>query len=397
MFGKLFGGSGNKKPAHQKTDITRRFNLIGRVGQGSMSKVWKAVDLLTGKSVAVKVLEKEKTAKFESRFQGLHKPSEGEVALSLNHPNIVRTFEFGWTTDDEMFLVMEFVEGVGLALLVDLQNEEMKRYRLRYMIQIGDALDHFHQQNWIHRDICPRNVMISDEKTAKMIDFGLAVPNTPEFRRPGNRTGTASYMAPELIKRQPTDQRIDIFSYAVTCFEMYTRRFPWDAGLTIDAALQHINKPPIQLTTLVPTVDKQIAAAIMKGLESDPDRRWQSIADMVNEIREAEARLVRAARAAQAARARASGMTPAEELPVRPPALLPSEKEDSESHAPARHSDSALSDSALSDSALSDSARVPSRPPKLDPRTQARTAKKATKSKRRSADDDVDLNEMFGD
>lgn len=304
MFEKFFV----KKPTRPQTDISRRFNLIGRVGQGSMSKVWKAVDLQSGRTVALKVLDKEKTLRFEERFKGLNKPSEGEIALTLNHPNIVQTYEFGWTTEDEMFLVMEFVEGVGLALLVDLQNEEMKRYRLRYMIQIGEALNHFHQQNWIHRDICPRNIMVSDQKSAKLIDFGLVVPNTPEFRRPGNRTGTASYMAPELIKRQPTDQRLDIFSYAVTCFEMYTKRFPWDAALTIDAVLQHINKPPVEITTIVQGIDKQIAAAIMKGLKANPDERWQKVSEMVAEIRDAEARLVRLAREAAA---KAAGAKPA--------------------------------------------------------------------------------------
>jgi len=164
MFEKLFG----KKSAHEKTDIERRFNLIGRVGQGSMSRVWKATDLKTGNKVAVKVLDKEKTARFESRFKGLSKPSEGEIAVSLKHPCITVTNEFGWTTEDEMFLVMEFVEGVSLSLLVDLQNDEMKRFRLRYMIQIGEALNYLHQQNWIHRDICPRNVMISDEKKCQV-------------------------------------------------------------------------------------------------------------------------------------------------------------------------------------------------------------------------------------
>ena len=195
MFSRLFG----KKNSHERTDISKRFNLIGRVGQGSMSKVWKATDLQTGRTVALKVLHKEKTAKFEARFQGLHKPHEGEIAASLDHPNIVKTYEFGWTLEDEIFLVMAFVDGVSLSLLVDLQNEEMNRNRLRYMIQIGEALNHVHQKNWIHRDICPRNLMITADKSVRMIDFGLVVPNTPDFRKPGNRTGTAMYMAPELI------------------------------------------------------------------------------------------------------------------------------------------------------------------------------------------------------
>ena len=368
MFDKLFN---RKVVSHQKTDITKRFNLIGRVGQGSMSKVWRATDLQSGRPVALKVLDKEKTAKYESRFQGLSKPTEGDVALSLHHPNIVKTYEFGWTLEDEMFLVMEFVEGVGLALLVDLQNEEMKRYRLRYMIQIGEALNHFHQQNWIHRDICPRNVMIADDKTAKMIDFGLVVPNTPIFCRPGNRTGTASYMAPELIKRQTTDQRLDIFSYAVTCFEMYTKRFPWDAALTIDAVMQHINKPPVHLTELIPNIDQQIAAAIMKGLEADPDRRWQNVSDMVAEIREAEARMVKAARKAAAAKDPAKA--------------------------------------ALAQSAA-DSASVAAKTPSMPQAAEASAAEKVAAEKRvaarkksgekkqkKSSDDDIDLSEMFGD
>lgn len=367
MFDKLFG----KKDTHEKTDITRRFNLIGRVGQGSMSKVWKATDLQSGRTVAVKVLDKEKTAKYEARFRGQHKPTEGEVALSLHHPNIVKTFEFGWTLEDEMFLVMEFVEGVGLALLVDLQNEEMKRYRLRYMIQIGEALHYFHQQNWIHRDICPRNIMVSDEKSIKLIDFGLVVPNTPNFCKPGNRTGTASYMAPELIKRQTTDPRLDIFSYAVTCFEMYTKRFPWDAALTIDAVLQHINKPPKELTTLLPGIDKQVAAAIMKGLQANPDDRWQKVADMVSEIREAEARLVKAAREAAAAKAKASGVPAKDARPKNSEAVpVPS----GSASPPAGTSDAEKAKHAAAD-----------------------PGQKKKKSKRRSADDDVDLSEMFED
>ncbi|MEY3459758.1 MAG: Serine/threonine-protein kinase PrkC [Planctomycetota bacterium] len=388
MFDKFFA----KKPTHAQTDISRRFNLIGRVGQGSMSKVWKAIDLQSGRTVALKVLDKEKTQRFEERFKGLNKPSEGEIALTLNHPNIVRTTEFGWTTEDEMFLVMEFVEGVGLALLVDLQNDDMKRYRLRYMIQIGEALQHFHQQNWIHRDICPRNIMISDEKSAKLIDFGLVVPNTPEFRRPGNRTGTASYMAPELIKRQTTDHRIDIFSYAVTCFEMYTKRFPWDAALTIDAVLQHINKPPVEITTMIPGIDRQIAAAIMKGLRANPDERWQKVGEMVSEIREAESRLVKLAREAAA---KAAAAKPG---PAVPPAAPPAATADTQqTSAPAAATTAAAANTGASSAPVPQSASP--KPAAGTPGSASRTGKPAAsgKPRRPRPDDDIDLAAMFAE
>lgn len=283
----------NKKPQVTLIDLTKRFDLIGRVGQGSMSKVWRARDVMTGQMVALKVLDKEKTKKLEARFTGRNKPSEGEIAMQLRHPNVVRTLEHGVTINNEPFLVMEFVEGVSLSFLVDAQNDRMKKFRLRYIIQLGEGLEYFHQKNWIHRDLCPRNIMITEDNQVKLIDFGLVVPNTPAFQAPGNRTGTANYMAPELIKRQKTDQRIDVFSYAVTCYEMYAKRFPWDvgAGETLDMVMQHINNPPDDIRKPVKNIDDQIADTIMRGLESMPHNRWSRVSEMLDEFRQAEARL----------------------------------------------------------------------------------------------------------
>ncbi len=283
----------NKKPQLTLIDLTKRFDLIGRVGQGSMSKVWRARDVMTGQMVALKVLDKEKTKKLEARFTGRNKPSEGEIAMQLRHPNVVRTLEHGVTINNEPFLVMEFVEGVSLSFLVDAQNDRMKKFRLRYIIQLGEGLEYFHQKNWIHRDLCPRNIMITEDNQVKLIDFGLVVPNTPAFQAPGNRTGTANYMAPELIKRQKTDQRIDVFSYAVTCYEMYAKRFPWDvgAGETLDMVMQHINNPPDDIRKPVKNIDDQIADTIMRGLELMPHNRWSRVSEMLDEFRQAEARL----------------------------------------------------------------------------------------------------------
>jgi len=179
-------------------------------------------------------------------------------------------------------------------------------------------------------------------------------------------------MAPELIKRQPTDQRIDIFSYAVTCFEMYTKRFPWDAALTIDAVLQHINKPPVEITTLLPGIDRQVAAAIMKGLKASPDERWQKIGDMVAEIREAEARLVKLAREAAAAKASVTA------VPI------------SGSVAPAGLADSAAA------AGRAPAASADSGSPEATKAASPATKKPAKKS-RRSGDDDIDLTALFAE
>lgn len=285
FFKKLFA----RKPKIERVDIAKRFELLARTGQGSMSKVWRAKDYLSGRVVALKLLDIDKTKRFEARFVGIRvkKPSEGEVAMQLKHPHIVQTFEHGITTNNEQFLVMEFIEGVGLSYLIDLQNEVMKQNRLRFVIELGEAIEYFHRQNWIHRDLCPRNVLLDRQWSIKLIDFGLVVPNIEAFQQPGNRTGTANYMAPELIKRMKTDQRIDIFSYAVMCFEMYARRLPWDAGETLEAVMQHINHPPADLKKLVKGVDPQVADTIMRGLAVRPDDRWQSMGQMLDQFREA--------------------------------------------------------------------------------------------------------------
>ncbi|WP_417383820.1 serine/threonine protein kinase [Gimesia sp.] len=276
----------SKEPRQPRVNIKQRFELIGRVGQGSMSKVWRARDLNSGRTVALKVLHKQKTEELEARFVGLNKPKEGDIAVQFQHPHIVKTFEHGLTSDGEQFLVMEFIEGYSLSFLVEAQNEDMRTNCLKYMIQLGEAIQYFHNQNWIHRDICPRNIMVDNEQQLKLIDFGLVVPNTPPFLQPGNRTGTAAYMAPELIKRQKTSQQIDIFSYAVTCYEMLTKRLPWKAAETMEAVLQHINSPPKPIQELLPGIDPRVADAIMKGLELYPQDRWQTIEEMLAPLKE---------------------------------------------------------------------------------------------------------------
>ncbi|MEC7556184.1 MAG: serine/threonine-protein kinase [Planctomycetota bacterium] len=283
-----------KKPKVEKVDLTSRFDLIGRIGQGSMSKVFRGRDPATDRMYAVKILDMAKTRKLDERFlaKGLTRPSEGEVAVQLDHPRIVKTYEHGWTVDNEIFLVMEFVEGVSLSFLIDTQNEHMQQGRLRFMIELGEAIEHFHSKNLIHRDICPRNILLDETYHIKLIDFGLVVPNTPPFQQPGNRTGTAQYMAPELMKRKKTDQRIDIFSYAMTCFEMYANRLPWDStGQTIDLMQQRINTPAADIREFVSDIDEDVAETIMRGLESDPSSRWASASQMVARFRDARNRL----------------------------------------------------------------------------------------------------------
>jgi serine/threonine protein kinase len=264
------------------TDIAKRFELIGRTGQGSMSKVWRARDRQLGKTICLKILDKEKTAKFEARFVnlvGVVKPTEGEICMQIRHQNIVRTFEHGLTTTNEPYLVMELIEGLGLNFLIETKAPQLQGSRINYLSQITEGLEAMHKQGYLHRDVCPRNIMINQDGVVKIIDLGLAVPYRPEFCRPGNRTGTTNYLAPELIKRQSTDHRVDMFALGVTAFEVFTGELPWEKAASQQVLLSHVNSAARDPRLFLPDLDDATAAFLSKGVERDPKERFQSPAE----------------------------------------------------------------------------------------------------------------------
>src|SRR5579862_9258499 len=156
---KLFAGkSKGKLPI---INVEKRFDLLGRTGQGSMSKAWRARDRDTGRLVFLKLLDKQKTAKFEARFPGLKRPKEGTICMELRHENIVKTYEHGLTTEGEQYLVQELIEGMGLNFLVETNSPALPKQRISILAQLADALGYLHKAGYLHRDICPRNVMVT--------------------------------------------------------------------------------------------------------------------------------------------------------------------------------------------------------------------------------------------
>lgn len=281
LFGKQTGHSALlKKKRREKlpiVDLAKRFELRGRTGQGSMSKVWHAYDNNLGRMVCLKLLDKVKTAKFEERFtnQGLDKPSEGTVCMTLRHPNCVATYEHGRTTDGEPYLVMEWIDGLGLNYLIETKSPQLNGNRVNYLKQLCEAVEYLHGQKYLHRDLCPRNVMVTKEGEVKLIDFGLTIPYTPDYCRPGNRTGTADYLAPEIIKRQSTDHRVDIFALGVTAYEIFTNLLPWERALSSDETLRkHMNVPPRDPKDLRPDLDDDLCAVLRKAIAKEPSGRF---------------------------------------------------------------------------------------------------------------------------
>ncbi|MEO1496904.1 MAG: serine/threonine-protein kinase [Planctomycetota bacterium] len=273
-----------------KVDVSRRYEILRDAVSGTMSDFHKARDRKTDEIVGLKILDKKKTEQLEARFRGLNKPSEGEIACSFEHPYIVRTFSYGTTTKNEQFLVMEFLDGPGLNSVIIGRDERLRGNRLTLIRQAAEALETVHAAGYIHRDICPRNfVCDKDALGMKLIDFGLTVPAKKEFMQPGIRTGTPNYMAPEVVRRKPTDHRIDIFAFGASMYEMFAFDLPWVRGADGQAAMTHGASEPPPLSGRFPTIHPELEKIIMQCLAGDPVDRPASMASVLNQLKRIKA------------------------------------------------------------------------------------------------------------
>jgi serine/threonine-protein kinase len=271
-----------------KLNYRRKYELLHEAISGTMSQVFKARDRETGELVAVKIIDPAILQKVNTRWKGIQKPTEGEISVMFDHPYIVRTLDHGLTTEGEQYLVMEYLEGTGLNNVLLVPGDLVAGSRTYYMRQVAEAIAEVHKKGFIHRDICPRNLLfVGDASVLKLTDFGLTLPNKPPFTDPGNRTGTANYMAPELVRRRPTDIRLDVFSFGVTMYELFTRELPWPRGDSGIAAMSH-SEPPSQITEFRPQINKVIAKAIHLCIEPDVSRRCPNMEQFLKMIKKVE-------------------------------------------------------------------------------------------------------------
>ena len=269
-----------------KVDVQKRYEFMREAVSGTMSEFYMARDRQTHEMVGLKILDLGKTKTLESRFKGLDKPTEGEIASSFNHPLIVTTLQYGMTTKNQQYIVMEFLDGPGLNSLIVGKSPLLNGNRLTLVRQMAESLKVVHDAGYIHRDICPRNfVCAKDASSLKLIDFGLTVPAEKQYMQPGIRTGTPNYMAPEVVRRRPTDQRLDIFALGVSMYELFAFELPWARGSDGMAAMSHGASEPPPISQYYPKIDLRLQAAIMKCIKSEPEDRYQNVGDFLNAIR----------------------------------------------------------------------------------------------------------------
>lgn len=277
----LFGPAG-------RVDLERRFSIACETPQGSMSKVYRAVDRDTGRTVCLKVQLIEKQTAAEQRAHKKDRPTEGAIATQIIHPNVVRTYEHGVSTTGALFLVMEFVDGVSLKFVREATKVGI-RGKVKILAEAAEGLAAVHAAGFIHHDVNPNNFLVLRDNTVKLIDFGLSVPNTPEFHRPGNRTGMLQYMAPELIRREPTDERIDIFGFGVMAYELLTGKLPFGgggSGNSMASMTAKMNSEAADPAIANPRLSDDLCAILRQTLQRKKTDRWPKMATLAEALRE---------------------------------------------------------------------------------------------------------------
>jgi serine/threonine-protein kinase len=263
-----------------------RYEIVGELGRGAMGVVYKAMDPVIGRTVAVK------TIRLSEEGTGLSRPelltrfqTEARAAGLLTHPNIVVVFDAG-EEDGLYYITMELVEGKSLQALLDGGHTFPLPRTLRIMEQTCSALQFAHERNVIHRDIKPANLMLTADDTVKVTDFGTAkILQFGTVQQTAHVMGTPSYMSPEQVKGRAVDGRSDIFSLGVLLYEMVTGEKPFPGQNITTVIYKIVNEDPVPPRQIDPSIHPGISAVVMKALVKEPDNRYQSCREMLEDLR----------------------------------------------------------------------------------------------------------------
>lgn len=261
-----------------------RYAILKRLGEGGKGVVYKARDTVLNRVVAIKML-KSAVASEEaySRFM-----REAQAVGKLNHPNVVSIHDIG-KEGEKQFFILEFVDGMSLRELMGTYPEGKCDVQtvLRISIDICGALQYAHSRGVLHRDVKPENILISQEGTAKLMDFGLAkMLSQPSITQEGVIVGTVAYVAPEIALGKGADARSDLYSFGAVLYEMVTGKPPFSGEDSVKIIFSHIHDYPVSPSRLNPKVPHALAECIMKLLEKEPSKRYQSAADLLVVLRE---------------------------------------------------------------------------------------------------------------
>jgi serine/threonine protein kinase len=262
--------------------LGNRYRIEARIGAGGMAEVYRGIDPVLNRTVAIKVLLPQfaRDTSFVERFR-----REAQAAARLNHPNIVGVFDTG-ADDGTQFIVMEFIEGRTLADFLAAGRRPTPVQATEISQKICSALAAAHAQGVIHRDIKPGNVMVTRDGTVKVMDFGIARMTSGVETAPQTSAvlGTASYLSPEQAQGGPVDARTDIYSLGVVLYELLIGRPPFTGDSPVAVAYKQVNEAPIPPSQLNPDVPPRLDAVVMRALSKNPANRYQTALEFSEDL-----------------------------------------------------------------------------------------------------------------
>ena len=262
-----------------------RYEIREIIGVGGMAYVYKAYDNIDNRIVAIKILKEEYLAneEFTRRFK-----NESKAIAILSHPNIVKVYDVSFG-ERLQYIVMECVDGITLKEYIDQQKEFKWKEAVHFTVQILRALQHAHDKGIVHRDIKPHNIMLLPDGTIKVADFGIARFSRQDIhatRSPEKAIGSVHYISPEQARGDITDEKADIYSVGVMLYEMLTGKLPFEADSAVSVAIMQLQseaKPPREID---PNIPEGLEDITVKAMQKDPSKRYQSAAEMLNDIDE---------------------------------------------------------------------------------------------------------------
>lgn len=265
---------------NQGTYLQDRYEILGRIGSGGMSVVYKAKCHTLDRLVAIKVLKEEFASdeNFVSKFK-----MEAQAAARLSHPNIVNVYD---VVDEGNlhYIVMELIEGITLKSYIEKKGFLENKEAIGIAIQVAQGIAVAHEQHIIHRDIKPQNMIISRDGNVKVADFGIARAVSSQTMN-ATAVGSVHYISPEQARGGYCDERSDIYSFGITMYEMVTGRVPFEGDNTVAVALAHLETPITPPSQLNPVVSSGLEQIILKCTQKKPDRRYSSIGDVITDLR----------------------------------------------------------------------------------------------------------------
>ena len=260
-----------------------RYEITDLLGVGGMANVYKANDIKEGTVVAVKILKDEfsKNSEFLRRFK-----NESKAIALLSHPNIVRVVDVSFG-DRIQYIVMEYVSGITLKQYIEQQGVLTWKEAVHFTVQVLRALQHAHDNGIVHRDVKPQNIMLLQDGTIKVMDFGIA-----RFARGDSKTitdkaiGSVHYISPEQARGDKVDEKTDIYSVGVMLYEMLTGKLPFEADSAVSVAIMQMQSPVRKPREINETIPEGLEEITIRAMQKDPAKRYQSAAEMLRDIDE---------------------------------------------------------------------------------------------------------------